>query len=200
MKRLLTACAVIGLCISIRVSAQSEVGYRANIGKLAVSAANGTEIGRIVDVVMMNGIWVYKVRHEGKISASPVETIVAKGVPQGTAKTPSVLTSESNIDPLLERTATAFREELFRHEGTLHALLITPKGISARWSSAKCQYFESELIDLLLSVKRTQTASPAITGTHTCQGKLRAFTVTGETFHMYRTGAIAEEKVLAAVK
>ena len=99
MKRLLTACAVIGLCISIRVSAQSEVGYRANIGKLAVSAANGTEIGRIVDVVMMNGIWVYKVRHEGKISTSPVETIVAKGVPQGTAKTPSVLTSESNIDP-----------------------------------------------------------------------------------------------------
>ena len=46
MKRVLTACAVIGLCVSLRVSAQSEAGYRANIGKTAVSAADGTEIGQ----------------------------------------------------------------------------------------------------------------------------------------------------------
>jgi hypothetical protein len=200
MKRVLTACAVIGLCVTMRVSAQSEAGYRANIGKTAVSVANGAEVGKIVDVVMMNGIWVYKVRHEGKISSPPVDTIVAKSASQAAVKAPGVVKSEATIDPLLERTATAFREELTRHDGTLHTLLITPKGISARWSSAKCEYFESELIDLLLSVKRTQTASPAITGTHTCQGRLRAFTVPGETFHMYRTGAISEEKVLAAVK
>ena len=200
MKRVLTACAVIGLCVSMRVSAQSEAGYRANIGKTAVSAASGTDVGRIVDVVMMNGVWVYKVRHEGNITTSPVDTIVAKGVPAGTVKTPKTLVAESNIDPLLERTATAFREELARHEGVLHALLITPRGISAKWSSAKCEYFESELIDLLLSIKRTQTASPATTGVHTCQGKLRAFTVSGETFHRYRTGEITEAKVLAAIK
>ena len=200
MKRVLTACAVIGLCLSPALSAQSEMGYRANIGKIAVSAADGTEIGRILDVAMMNGVWVYKVRREGRIVASPVDTIVAKGVPLGPAKARDALAVESNIDPLLQRTAVAFREELVRHEGTLNALLITPKGISARWSSAKCEYFESELIDLLLSIKRTQTASPAITGTHACQGKLRGFMLKGETFHQYRTGVISEAKVLAAIK
>ena len=66
MKRVLIACAVIGLCVSLRVSAQSEAGYRANIGKIAVSAADGSELGRIVDVTLMNGVWVYKVQREGK--------------------------------------------------------------------------------------------------------------------------------------
>jgi hypothetical protein len=209
MRRVLIACAVIGLCVSVRLFAQSEAGYRANIGKTAVSAANGTEIGRIVDVAMMNGVWVYKVQREGKIISSPVETIVAKGVPSRPvkapeaskpAKAPEAVGREGNIEPLLQRTASAFREELARHESTLQALVITPKGISARWSSAKCAYFESELIDLLLSIKRTQKASSAVLGTHTCPGKARAFTVTGETFHQYRTGEIDEAKVLAAVK
>ena len=208
MKRVLTACAVIGLCVSVRLFAQSEAGYRANIGKTAVGAADGKEIGRIVDVTMMNGVWVYKVQSEGKIISSPVETIVAKvpskpvKTPEASkpAKAPEAMGPEGNIEPLLQRTANAFREELARHQGTLQALLITPKGISAKWSSAKCEYFESELIDLLLSIKRTQKASPASIGTHTCRGRVRAFTVTGETFHQYRAGEIDEAKVLAAVK
>ena len=109
-------------------------------------------------------------------------------------------TPEGNIEPLLQRTAVAFREELARHESVLQTLVITPKGISAKWSSAKCSYFESELIDLLLSIKKTQKASPAILGSHSCEGKVRAFAVKGETFHQYRTGVINEAKVLAAIK
>jgi hypothetical protein len=208
MKRVLTACAVIGLCASVGLFAQSEAGYRANIGKMAVSAADGKEIGRIVDVAMMNGRLVYKVQSEGKIISSPVETIVAKvppkpvKTPEATRppKAPEAVEAEGNIDALLQRTANAFREELARHQGTLQVLVITPKGISAKWSSAKCEYFESELIDLLLSIKRTQKASPAIIGAHSCPGRVRPFTVTGETFHRYRAGVIDEAKVLAAIK
>ena len=203
MKRVLIACAVIGLCVSVRVSAQSEAGYRANIGKIAVSAADGSELGRIVDVTMMNGVWVYKVQREGKITSSPVETIVARGVPAPRPSKPAATgaaTPEGTIEPLLQRTAVAFREELVRHESVLQTLVITSKGISAKWSSAKCSYFESELIDLLLSIKKTQKASPAILGSHSCEGKVRSFAVKGETFHQYRTGVINEAKVLAAVK
>jgi hypothetical protein len=209
MKRVLAACAIVGVCMSVRVAAQSEAGYRANIGKTAVSAADGTEIGRIVDVALMNGIWVYKVQREGKTISSPVDTIVAKGAvskpvkaPEASraARTSGTAAPDANIDPVLQRTATAFREELVRHQGVLHTLVITPKGISAKWLSAKCSYFESELIDLLLSIKRTQKASPAIVGTHTCEGRMRTFTVKGETFHQYRVGEITEAKVLAAIK
>jgi hypothetical protein len=204
MKRVLIACAIVGLCAWLPLSAQSEVGYRANIGRTAVSAATGAELGPIVEVAMMNGIWVYKVRREGQIVNAPVHTIVARdkerAAPPKPVKAPPAVAAEGTIEPLLQRTAVAFREQLARHESTLQALLITPKGISARWSSPKCDYFESELIDLLLSIKRTQTASSAVTGTHTCVGKMRGFTVTGDTFHKYRTGEIDEAKVLAAVK
>jgi hypothetical protein len=209
MKRVLAACAVIGLCVSVRLFAQSEAGYRANIGKTAVNAASGMELGKIVDVVMMNGVWVYKVEHEGTVTSPPVATIVVKGAASKgvkpsdapkPGKVPEAAAPEGNIGPLLQRTATAFREELARHQSTLQTLIITPKGISARWTSPKCDYFESELIDLLLSIKRTQKASSAINGAHTCRGRVRAFTVTGETFHRYRTGEIDEAKVLAAVK
>ncbi len=207
MKRVLTTCAVIGLCVAVRLFAQSEAGYRANIGKTALNA-DGTDIGRIVDVAMMNGVLVYKVERDGTIISSPaattvVKTVASKPVKPAEAPKPGKVPEaapEGNIAPLLQRTATAFREELARHQSTLQTLLITPKGISARWSSPKCDYFESELIDLLLSIKRTQTASPAVIGTHTCRGKAHPFTLTGEIFHQYRTGEIDEAKVLAAVK
>ena len=204
MKRVLIACAIVGWCAWLPLFAQSEVGYRSNIGRTAVSAATGAELGQIVEVAMMNGIWVYKVRREGQIVNAPVHTVVARDkereAPPKPVKAPPAATADGTIEPLLQRTAVAFRAELARHESTLQALLITPKGISARWSSPKCDYFESELIDLLLSIKRTQTASSAVTGTHTCVGKMRGFTVTGDTFHKYRTGEIDEAKVLAAVK
>ena len=202
MKRVLIACAVIGLCVSLRVSAQSEAGYRANIGKIAVSAGDGSELGRIVDVRLMNGVWVYNVQREGKITPVPVETIVARPTPRPTTKPTATgtATPEANVEPLLQRTAVAFREELARHESVLQTLVITSKGISAKWSSSKCSYFESELIDLLLSIKKTQKASPAILGSHSCEGKVRAFALKGETFHQYRTGVISEAKVLAAIK
>ena len=210
MKRVLTACAVIGLCASVRLFAQSEAGYRANIGKMAVSAADGKEIGRIVDVAMMNGrSGVYKVQREGKIISSPVESIVAKvppkpvKTPEATkpVKAPEAVEAEGNIDPLLQRTANAFREELTRHQSTLQALVITPKGISAKWSSAKCELLR---VGADRSALEHQADAEGFACHHSARtpvaGRVRPFTVTGETFHRYRTGEIDEARVLAAVK
>jgi hypothetical protein len=204
MKRLLAACALIAICASPRLVAQSEAGYRANIGKMAFTAADGVEIGRITDLVMMNGVWIYKVNRGGRIMNAPVETVVAKSVSAAPVKAPPIVAAAvapaGQIEPILERTATEFRERLVQSGGTLQALNLTSKGISVKWSSTKCGFFESEIIDLLLSIKQTQKASPAISGTNTCGGKLRTFAVKGEAFHRYRTGVIGEAQVLAAIK
>jgi hypothetical protein len=200
MKRLLAACALIAICASPRLFAQSEAGYRANIGKMAFTAADGVEMGRITDLVMMNGVWIYKVNRGGRIMNAPVETVVAKSVPSPAVKAPAIVSAAAQIEPILERTATEYRERLAQSGGTLQALNLTSKGISAKWSSTKCGYFESEIIDLLLSIKQTQKASPAISGTNTCSGKLRTFAIKGAAFHQYRTGVIGEAQVLAAIK
>lgn len=202
MRRLLAACTVVAICASPRLFAQSEAGYRANIGKTAFTAADGVEIGRIADVALMNGVLVYKVNRGGRIVNAPVDTVVAKYAPSAPAvrRPATAAAPEGQVEPILERTATDFREGLAESGGTLQALLLTSKGISARWSSTKCSYFESEIIDLLLSIKRTQKASPAISGSSTCSGKVRTFAIKGEAFHQYRTGEIGEAQVLAAIK
>lgn len=203
MKRVVAVCAVVAICAAPRLSGQSEAGYRANIGKTAFTAATGVEIGRITDVALMNGVWVYKVNRGGRIMTAPVDTVVAKAAPSApTVRTPATVAPDvqERIEPILERTAAEFREGLAQSGGALQALLLTSKGISVRWSSAKCSYFESEIIDLLLSIKRTQKASPAISGTSTCSGKVRTFSIKGAAFHQYRTGEIGEAQILAAIK
>jgi hypothetical protein len=205
MKRLLAACAIAAICVSPRLLAQSEAGHRSNIGKMAFAAAGGAELGRITDVAMMNGVLMYRITRDGRVVNVPVETVVAKAAPLPPAKTTpaataAAVTPEAQIEPVLERTAADFREGLAQSGGTLQALGLTSKGISARWSSTRCRYFESEIIDLLLSIKRTQKASPAISGTSTCSGKIRTFTIKGEAFHQYRTGEIGEAQILAAIK
>jgi hypothetical protein len=215
----ITLCAILALCASLRVFAQSEAGYRANIGMTAFNVADGVEVGRIVDVALMNGYWVYKVTRDGRIVNAPVDSVVprksastavkppapapapARGAP-GSA-TPSAHPSApagEKVDPILLRTAAEFRTRLERYRGALQALLLTPKGISARWSSMQCDSFEPEIVDLLVSITRTQKASPAISGTRTCFTTVRAFAIKGATFHEYRTGRIGDAEVLATLR
>ena len=209
----ITLCAILALCGSLRVFAQSEAGYRANIGQTAVSVADGAEIGRIVDVALMNGYWVYKVSRDGRIVNAPVDSVVPRKGPPTAAKPPAPAARGSatppahpsppaaeKVDPILLRTAAEFRTRLERYRGALHALLLTPKGISARWSSMQCDSFEPEIVDLLVSITRTQKASPAISGTRTCFTTVRAFAIKGATFHEYRTGKIGDAEVLATLR
>jgi hypothetical protein len=215
--RAITLCAILALCASVRVFAQSEAGYRANIGMTAYSVADGAEIGRIVDVALMNGYWVYKVSRDGRIVNAPVDSIVPRKSPSPPPKpagpapargsagpaTPSAPPSAGaaeKVDPILLRTAAEFRTRLERYRGALQALLLTPKGISARWSSMQCDSFEPEIVDLLVSITRTQKASPAISGTRTCFTTVRAFAIKGATFHEYRTGKIGDAEVLATLR
>jgi hypothetical protein len=71
------------------VAAQSNVTYRKNIGKTAFNATNGVEIGKIIDVAQVNGVWVYKVNRDGRIINSPVDNVVVKDVSSTVAEGPS---------------------------------------------------------------------------------------------------------------
>lgn len=201
MKRVCIACAAIAVCASLRLFAQSEAGYRANIGKAATNPTNGTEVGRIVDVALMNGRWVYKVDRAGKIVNWPVESVIPKKIQtMPSVPAPAPAAPPARIDPILQSTATEFRTRLERRHGVLQTLVVTQKGISAEWRSISCDAFEQEILDLLVSVKQTQKASPAISGSRTCFTATRTFALKGATFHDYRTGKIGDAQVLGEIK
>jgi hypothetical protein len=84
--------------------------------------------------------------------------------------------------------------------GRLEPLTFKDSSVSARWTSAKCDYFEPEVIDLLLSLNRTIKSSPSISGERTCQGRRRSFKLSGALCQQYRTGKISDTRVLSGIK
>jgi hypothetical protein len=178
----------------------SAATYRANIGKTAFNATNGTEIGRIEDVAQVNGAWVYRVNREGRIINSPVDNVVVKETPSAVAKEPAPVSPAAQIDPAVESTATEFRRRLAQYDGRLRSMTMTGETIAAAWTSSKCDHLEPEVIDLLLSVNRTQKASPAVRGSRACGGKENTFSIDGATFQRYRTGKLNDADVLKAIR
>lgn len=194
--------ATIAIIMSIVVLGCSdrEATYRENIGKTAFNATNGIEIGRIEGVAQVNGAWVYRVNREGRTINSPVDNVVVRDAPSTVAKEPAPVATAAQIDPAVESTATEFRRRLAQYGGTLRSMTMTGGTIAAAWTSSKCDYLEPEVIDLLLSVNRTQKASPAIRGSRTCGGKENTFSLDGSTFQQYRTGNISDADVLKAIR
>jgi hypothetical protein len=194
--------ATIAIVLPIIMSGCSdpETTYRANIGKTAFNATNGVEIGRIEGVAQVNGAWVYRVNREARLINSPVDNVVVKDTPSTVAKEPAPVAPAAQIDPAVESTATEFRRRLAQYGGTLSSMTMAGGTIAAAWTSSKCDYLEGEVIDLLLSVNRTQKASPAIRGSRTCGGKDNTFSLDGATFERYRTAKISDPDVLKAIR
>jgi hypothetical protein len=166
---------------------------------MAVSPATGAVIGRIVDAALANGVWIYRVNRDGRIIAVPADSVRAKDLSIVVVKSSVPLPQAARVDPLLLGTAAEFRNRLSQ-SGTLQALLVTTRGISAEWTSAKCGPFEPEVIGLLQSITRTQKASPAVSGTRTCGLQTRTFAITGATVDAYRHGTIGDPGIRAALK
>lgn len=91
--------------------AEQPQTYRANIGKTAFNATNGVEIGRIVDVAHVNGVWVYKVNREGRIINSPVDNVVVKETPSSVAR--DVPAPGGKTDPSMQATEKEFSRGSF---------------------------------------------------------------------------------------
>src|SRR3954468_16533917 len=191
------ACAALVLCVS-PLAAQSEAGYRANINKIAVVPANGAELGRIVDVELRNGEWSYQVSRDGRLTYIPVDSVTAKDVPVPVKPPPPP--APPRITPILKSTAAEFRRRLGETGGMLEALVVTPQGVSAEWISIKCGAFDAEVLDLLMTIRKTQKASAPVTGSRSCGLQTRSFTLTGETFDLYRQEKIEDAAVLSAIK
>ena len=104
------------------------------------------------------------------------------------------------IDPSVQPTATEFTRRLVTNGGQLLGLSLTGGTLEARWNSGKCDYFEPELIDLLISVNRTIKESPSIVGARECGGDTRIFKIDGKRFQQFRTGKITDSQVFAEAK
>jgi hypothetical protein len=140
-------------------------------------------------------VWVYKVNREGRIINSPVDNVTVKDTPSTLGCTIAPV-ANAQIDPAVQATAKEFGGRLGQYGGQVEALTIKANTLIAQWSSAKCDYLEPEVIDLLLSVNRTIKESPTIAGERMCGGDKRTFTISGNRFQQYRTGAINDTQIL----
>ena len=106
----------------------------------------------------------------------------------------------AKIDPAMQGTAAEFSSRLTRYDGTLLELTRTGDSINAYWTSNKCDSYEPEIIDLLISVHRTLTESPSIRGQRVCEARTRTFKIAGNRFQQYRTGQINDPQILGDVR
>jgi hypothetical protein len=107
----------------------------------------------------------------------------------------------SEIDVAVRSTADEFTRRLARNsDGQLLAMWSKAGTLHARWNSKKCDYFEPEVIDLLISINRTVKESPTVAAERTCGADTRTFQLTGTRFQLYRTGKLNDSQILANIK
>ena len=123
-----------------------------------------------------------------------------KTAPVKTAAPPAA--REVGIDPAMRTTATEFERRLRESNvnGQLFLLTVVGETTTAGWNSAKCDNFEAEVIDLLISINRTRRQSKAIAGERTCEGSTRTFKIASDRFDQYRKGLINDVQILNDVK
>jgi hypothetical protein len=106
----------------------------------------------------------------------------------------------AQFDPRVQPTAKEFARRLTQYNGRLLGLSLTAGRLDARWNSGKCEHFEPEVIDLVISVHRTIKESPTIAAQRDCNGDTRTFTIAASRFQQYRTGKINDSQILADTK
>lgn len=185
---------------------------RANIGKVACNQSTGVYRGRIVDVTLYTAGQspepVYVVDRDGQRQNAPVgNTTVAErcgdGQPASAAAATAVATPPAaDVDPSLQAVATEFSKRLRAYQGTLVELKQSPKVLSAKWTSQRCDMAEGEVIDLLLSINRGHHAplNVRIEGDRTCSGATRRFSTSAGRFQQYRSGKINDLAILQGLK
>jgi hypothetical protein len=121
--------------------------------------------------------------------------------PQSPVREQAAAPAAPQIDPAVQPTANEFRGRLGRNvQGNLLAMSTDSDTLTVRWSSSKCDYFEPEVIDLLISVHRTIKQSPTIIGARICEGQTRKFKIASSRFQLYRTGQLNDAQILNDTK
>ena len=122
------------------------------------------------------------------------------GEPESAAVKKDAAPAHVLFDPAVQPTVKEFVRRLKQYDGGLLGLSLTAGTLSARWRSAKCDHFEPEVIDLLISVNRTIKESPTIAAERECGGTTRTFRIPAKRFQQYRTGQINDSQILADTK
>jgi hypothetical protein len=130
-------------------------------------------------------------------SSEPVTQSVSVSSVEATASP-----SSAPIDSRVSGVAREFSNRLSRNvQGTLVSITEANGNLAARWTSAKCDYTEGEVVDLLISIHREFKGSlAAIDGTRECAGQSRSYHLSGSDFQRYRTGQINDVEVLKGLR
>ena len=105
----------------------------------------------------------------------------------------------TKIDSAFADTAKEFERRLRRnYGGTLNALGVNADSgfVYVSWESSRCEHFDGELIDLVLSVNRTQQTTPNLQGRRSCAGNYTDFKLAAEAIREYKAGIINDSELL----
>ena len=102
------------------------------------------------------------------------------------------------VDPALRDAAYVFAAKLnWRVNGTLLALSEREGEVEARWTSAECDWTESEILDLVDTIHREFDGNVRrIVGVRECGGTRRRYSLAGRSFAMYHDGKVSRPEVL----
>jgi hypothetical protein len=107
------------------------------------------------------------------------------------------------IDDAFTTTASEFDRRLRgNYEGKLDTLRLnnTTGFVYVNWESSRCEHFEGEVIDLVLSVNRTQQTAPNLQGRRACAGNYTDFKLTADVIQEYKAGAINDSELLRRIQ
>jgi hypothetical protein len=106
------------------------------------------------------------------------------------------------LNPVAEPVRAEFTKRLGAYQGELQLLELGRTGVAAKWTSARCEMLEGEVIDLLISLHRGHPGKVAgpIKAERVCGGETRTFETTAARFEQYRTGQINDVTILSGLR
>ncbi len=92
-------------------------------------------------------------------------------------------------------------QKLQYYDGEVMAMTLFPAGISAKWTSKKCDYFDEEIIDFVISFNRGFTGTiETILIERECNSTTKTAFIVGYNLRDYISGKMSDSEFLASIK
>jgi hypothetical protein len=103
---------------------------------------------------------------------------------------------------VLGTAAHEFEKRLTRnYDGTLEMMRLNGDTVSVGWTSGKCDYFDGEVVDLVLSINRSERVSfTDLQGHRTCEGQSKDFSLSAGVIEEYRRQRINDTELIEKLR
>lgn len=107
-----------------------------------------------------------------------------------------------SLNPATEQVRAEFTKRLGAYQGELQLLDVGPAGVTAKWTSGRCEMLEGEVVDFLISLHRGHRGKlpGGIKAERVCSGQPRVFETTADQFEQYRKGQINDATILRGLR